>query len=144
MDKSLAVTICNGRNLSAVCGFLKADEKTELKWKENSDFLLLRFLKFMDVYYKCTVCKKMNLTESNCEELRKELRFFQKLIEMNEMYCLAIGESANAKNKMHPATQKIILGTMYGLLQLVVEIKSFRPYRASTSQYRFNSLTVFL
>jgi len=134
MDKQLAISMCSSRNIAALVGFLGIENGTPLKWKENDKLMLIRYLQFMSRLYKWTVLQKVNLNDSNCDELKKEMKFIEKLFEMNDERCQEMGSKAQSYNKVHPATKKIILGTCKSLLQLVEKLGSFRPYRLSNSQ----------
>jgi len=131
MDKKYAIGIRHERTIAAVAKYINLKNGEELRWKQDSGMLLLRFLLFLDHLYKWTVLSCVNLNANNCWELKKELAFFEKFCDMHEKFCA----KSNRPSEIHYTTKKIILYTCRSLLELV-ERETFRvyPYRLSTSQ----------
>jgi len=86
----------------------------------------------MDLTNKWTVSSKVNFSVQNSMEIKMELKFFNKLCEMNEKWCKS--NDLPPKNLIHPTTKKIVVGTIEGMIKLVEELGNFRPYRSSNSQ----------
>jgi len=133
MDKRISISMRSSRNLAAISEFLHLQSGDKLLWKTSSDLLLVRYIYFMDKFYKWTVLASVELNAGNCTELKNELKFFEVLANMNDTFCKS-QQITQSYFRIHSTTRRIVIGTMKSILQLVEELQRIRCYRLSNSQ----------